>query len=216
MSQNRLFSKDRKMTAKATPKAKTPKAEKAFNQKISTEYSKLIADTTSNNSSALGFIVWMSNQDASQAIQKESMARLLKDVNVRPVVLPSHVPSLKIAGQIIATYETSNTKAGTILSLANRVLMDVGAEGVNAHLSQFSTIEELNEGTKTKAESQEANAETKPEKETKKISVDSIFQKALTDIRKIGKPQELKALDVATLATFFEVVKIIAKNSTNA
>lgn len=204
------------MTAKATPKAKAPKAEKAFSTKISTEYSKLIADTSSNNSTALGFIVWMSNQDASQAIQKESMSRLLKDVNVRPVVLPSHVPSLKIAGQIISTYETNNTKAGTILSLANRVLMDVGAEGVNAHLSQFSTIQELNDGTKTKAESQADNAETKPEKETKIVSVDSIFQKALTDIRKIGKPQDLKALDVATLATFFEVVKVIAKNSANA
>lgn len=204
------------MTAKATPKAKAPKAEKAYSTKISTEYSKLIADTTSNNSSAIGFIVWMSNQDASQAIQKESMARLLKDVNVRPVVLPSHVPSLKIAGEIIKNYDTSNTKAGTILSLANRVLMDAGAENASAHMAQFSTIEELNEGTKTKAESQAENAQAKPEKEIKIVSVDSIFQKALTDIRKIGKPQELKALDVATLATFFEVVKVIAKNSTNA
>jgi hypothetical protein len=204
------------MTAKATPKAKTPKAQKEYSTKISTEYSKLIADTTSNNSSALGFIVWMSNQDASQAIQKESMSRLLKDVNVRPVVLPSHVPSLKIAGQIIATYETNNTKAGTILSLANRVLMDVHAEGATAHLAKFSTLEELNEGTKTKAESQAENAQEKPAKESKPVSVDSIFQKALTDIRKIGKPQDLKALDVATLATFFEVVKVIAKNSANA
>lgn len=204
------------MTAKATPKAKAPKAEKAYSTKISTEYSKLIADTTSNNSSAIGFIVWMSNQDASQAIQKESMARLLKDVNIRPVVLPSHVPSLKIAGEIIKNYDTNNTKAGTILSLANRVLMDAGAENASAHMAQFSTIEELNENTKTKAESQAENAQAKPEKEIKIVSVDSIFQKALTDIRKIGKPQELKALDVATLATFFEVVKVIAKNSTNA
>lgn len=204
------------MTAKATPKAKTPKASKAFNQKISTEYSKLIADTSTNNSSALGFIVWMSNQDASQAIQKESMARLLKDVNVRPVVLPSHVPSLKIAGQIISKYEVSNVKAGTILSLANRVLMDVHAEGATAHIAQFATLEGLDENTKTKAESQADNAQAKPEKESKPVSVDSIFQKALTDIRKIGKPQDLKALDVATLATFYEVVKVIAKNSTNA
>jgi hypothetical protein len=201
------------MTAKATPKAKAPKAEKAYSTKISTEYSKLIADTTSNNSSALGFIVWMSNQDASQAIQKESMSRLLKDVNVRPVVLPSHVPSLKIAGQIIATYETSNTKAGTILSLANRVLMDVHAEGATAHLAKFSTLEELNEGTKTKAESQADNAETKPEKETKKTTLESIFQKTITDIRKIGKPQELKTLDLETLATLYAIVQVIAKNN---
>jgi hypothetical protein len=201
------------MTAKATPKAKAPKAEKAFSTKISTEYSKLIADTSSNNSTALGFIVWMSNQDSSQAIQKESMQRLLKDVNVKPVVLPSHVPSLKIAGQIIATYETSNTKAGTILSLANRVLMDVHAEGATAHLAKFSTLEELNEGTKTKAESQADNAETKPEKETKKITLESIFQKTITDIRKIGKPQELKTLDLETLATLLGIVQVIAKNN---
>lgn len=201
------------MTAKATPKAKAPKAEKAFSTKISTEYSKLIADTSTNNSSALGFIVWMSNQDASQAIQKESMARLLKDVNVRPVVLPSHVPSLKIAGQIISTYETNDTKAGTILSLANRVLMDVHAEGATAHIAQFGTLEELNEGTKTKAESQADNAETKPEKETKKITLESIFQKTITDIRKIGKPQELKTLDLESLATLLGIVQVIAKNN---
>ena len=201
------------MTAKATPKAKAPKAEKAFNQIISTEYSKLIADSSTNNSLSLSFIVWMANREESQAIQKESMARLLKDVNVRPVVLPSHVPSLKIAGQIISTYETDNTKAGTVLSLANRVLMDVHAEGATAHIAQFSTIEELNEGTKTKAESQEANAETKPEKETKKITLESIFQKTITDIRKIGKPQELKTLDLETLATLLGIVQVIAKNN---
>jgi len=204
------------MTSKATPKAKALKAEKAYSTEISTEYSKLISNTTSNNSHAIGFILFMADRTTSQAIQKESMARLLKDVNVRPVVLPSHVPSLKIAGEIINGYDTSNTKAGTILSLANRVLMDVHAEGATAHLAKFSTLEELNEGTKTKAESQADNAETKPEKEIKVVSVDSIFQKALTDIRKIGKPQDLKALDVATLATFFEVVKVIAKNSANA
>ena len=199
-----------KKVSKATPKEKAPKIEKAFAPAISNEYRSLITATGETNSRAIEFIQFMGKQKSTQEIQKESMKRELKNVNIKPVILPSQVPAIPTACLILDAYKinASEVKAGAIMTLALRVNSDVKTENAPAHIAKFSTLEDLEKGTKTKAESQEANTKTPKEPATPKTAIELVrtFLKGVN-----GLPTSSLKLEKADIPTLLALLQITSQ-----
>jgi len=199
--------------SKATPKVKTPKIEKAYAPAISNEYRALILATGETNSLAIGFIQFMGKQKSTQEIQKESMKRELKNVNVKPVILPSQVPAIPTACLIIEAYKINalEVKAGAIMTLALRVNSDVKTENASAHIAKFSTLEDLDKGTKTKAESQASNEKTPKEPATPKTAIELVraFLKGVNGLP--TSSLKLEKADIPTLLALLQITSQIAE-----
>ena len=160
----------------------------AIDTTTATRYAVLIEAGESANLEALNFIVDSSESmkaGITEAVMKESMKSVLKDVNIAPVVRPSHVPAMRPASLIIKQFEgeISEIKASKVLSLAVRVINDVKASGAKKHIESFDTFAELDEGTKTKAESQardkqESNEATIAET-SKDVSLEAVIDGVL-------------------------------------
>jgi len=199
--------------SKATPKVKAPKIEKAFAPAISNEYRLLITKTGESNSTAFSFIQFMGKQKATQEIQKESMKRELKNVNVKPVILPSQVPAIPTACLIIEAYKINalEVKAGAIMTLALRVNSDVKTENASAHIAKFSTLEDLDKGTKTKAESQASNEKTPKEPATPKTAIELVraFLKGVNGLP--TSSLKLEKADIPTLLALLQITSQIAE-----
>lgn len=121
-------------------------------------YSVVIESGINAKAEALNFIVELDKEmtlGLTQADAQATMKEMAKGL-ARPLVTASHVPSIKTAAAIIAKNFADMEKfsVAKVLSVATRVLADVKASGVKAHLAKFDTFAELDKGTKSKAESQ--------------------------------------------------------------
>jgi hypothetical protein len=188
--------KDKKMTKATTTKAEAVKE----NQVIKTDYADLIANGLDNNSQGIQFVQLVANEMASGTTVREvkaSMKSLLKDINIKPIILPTHAESIPTANLIIEKYsnEIEGIKVSKILSLSARVLADKKASGAKAHVNAFKTFEELDTKTATKKESQNRDGSTKPkvEKKAKPLNVEdlvsAIYQGIMT-MKPVGQLTE--------------------------
>jgi len=126
-------------------------------------YSAYIASSEDLNSAGLNLISDLASElknGCTQEVMKATMKATAKGHN-RPSVTASHVSSIPTASLIISAYlsaDIDSFKPSKVLSVAVRVMSEVGASGVKAHVKQFATFAELDKGTKSKAESQADNA----------------------------------------------------------
>ncbi len=170
------------------------------NQVIKTDYADLIANGLDNNSQGIQFVQLVANEMASGTTVREvkaSMKSLLKDINIKPIILPTHAESIPTANLIIEKYsnEIEGIKVSKILSLSARVLADKKASGAKAHVNAFKTFEELDTKTATKKESQTRDGSTKPkvEKATKALNVEDLVSaifKGITSMKPVGQLTE--------------------------
>jgi hypothetical protein len=143
------------------------------NLAIQNDYAELIASGVDSNSQAIQFVQMvaceMENGTTIREV-KASMQSLLKDINIKPIILPTHAEAIPTANLIIGKYadEIESIKVSKILSLSARVLADKKASGVKAHISAFKTFDELDAKTATKKESQTRDGSTKAKVEKSK------------------------------------------------
>jgi hypothetical protein len=122
-------------------KATTTKAEAVKeNQIIKTDYAELIANGLDNNSQGQQFVQLVAHEMASGTTVREvkaSMKSLLKDINIKPIILPTHAEAIPTASLIMDKFasEIEGIKVSKILSLSARVLADKKASGAKAHVN---------------------------------------------------------------------------------
>lgn len=166
------------------------------NQKITNNYSSLINSASESNSQGIKFIELLGQELANGTTirdARESMKSVLKDINLKPVVLPTHVEAVSVACLIINKYraEIESIKVSKILSLSARVLADKKASGAKSHVEAFKSFDELDTKTKTKAESQAEAKSTKPNVERKQAKVNiAQFLKVSAEYARSTKPAE--------------------------
>ena len=180
-------------------KEKAVKAVPAINSSIATEYAFLIESGESTNLEALNFIKELGDKlgtGITEEVAKESMKSVLKDVNVKPVVLPSHVSAVKIASRIIARFEgeVCEIKASKVLSLATRVLCDKKASGAEKAITDAESFAELDEVILSKAESQARDAQGEKTKAITESKKDIRIEAITDDLTTWLKAQDLKTL----------------------
>jgi hypothetical protein len=134
------------------------------------------------------------------------MKSLLKDINIKPIILPTHAESIPVANLIIAKYsnEIEGIKVSKILSLSARVLADKKSAGAKSHIEGIKTFEELDTKTATKKESQNREGSTKPkvQKATKAVNVEdlvsAIYQGIMT-MKPVGQLTEKGKKEAKTI-----------------
>jgi len=199
-----------------------------INSHISTQYARLIESGENNNKDALNFILEVGHEMGNGATireVKESMKQALEGVNVKPIVLPTHVESLLVACQIIARFheEMDNIKASKVLSLSARVMADKKASGAEKHVKSCNSFAELDEQTLTKKESQTRDGSIKAKaeltKSAKDITVESVIDSVNVYLSKLNlkdtKTTEPKKLDevISKLITISKNSKVSEKVS---
>ena len=180
-------------------KAKETKAPIAINSGIATDYALLIESSESNNLDALNFIKELGDKlgnGITEEVAKESMKSVLNDVNLKPVVLPSHVSAVKVASRIIARFEgeISEIKASKVLSLATRIICDKKASGAEKHIKESASFADLDEATLTKAESQARDGKAQKTQAIKESSKAITLEGIVDDLSTWLKAQDLKSL----------------------
>lgn len=181
-------------------KVKAVKEAVKENQVIKTDYAELIASGVDSNSQGIQFVQLVAHEMASGTTIREvkaSMQSLLKDINIKPIILPTHAESIPVADFIITKYssEIESIKVSKILSLSARVLADKKSAGAKAHVNAFNTFAELDTKTATKKESQSRDGSTKPkvEKATKALNVEdlvSAIYQGVNTMKPIGQLTE--------------------------
>ena len=181
------------------------------NQVIKTEYSELIASGVDSNSQGIQFVQLVAKEMASGTTVREvkaSMKSLLKDINIKPIILPTHAESIPVANLIIAKYssEIEGIKVSKILSLSARVLADKKSAGAKSHIEGIKTFEELDTKTATKKESQNREGSTKPKVEKKVISnineMVSAICKGILTMKPIGQLDEKGLKEIKTIESW--------------
>jgi hypothetical protein len=122
------------------------------------------------------------------------MKTMLKDVNIRPLVLPNHVPAIPTACLIMQQFsaELDGLKATDILALAVRTLYDVKASGVKSAIAGCKTYAELDEKILSKKESQERDTKTKVKKDVKDLAKNITFEAVIDNLNDYLKAVSLK------------------------
>ena len=194
-------------------KEKAVKESVKENQVIKTEYSELIANGVDSNSQGIQFVQLVAKEMASGTTVREvkaSMKSLLKDINIKPIILPTHAESIPVANLIISKYanEIEGIKVSKILSLSARVLADKKASGAKSHIEGIKSFEELDTKTATKKESQTRDGSTKPKAEKAKpvgniAELVSAIHKGILQFKPVGQLDEkgLKELETITAWT---------------
>lgn len=182
-----------------TTKVKAVKESVKENQAIKNEYTELIASGVDSNSQAIQFVQMVAKEMQEGTTIREvkaSMQALLKDINIKPVILPTHAESIPVANFIIAKYaaEIEGIKVSKILSLSARVLADKKSAGAKSHVEAFKSFEELDTKTKTKKESQTRDGSVKPKVESKPVAnvaeMVSAIYKGISQFKPTGQLDE--------------------------
>jgi hypothetical protein len=181
-------------------KAKAEKATEKVIKKnlvIQNDYATVIKASGTNNQINQNFIWTVGTELQNGTTQDEaeaSMKDMLKDVNIRPLVLPSHVPAIPTACLIMAQFSTEleGLKATEILSMAVRTLYDVKASGVKSAIAGCKTFAELDEKILTKKESQERDNKTKVKKDVKDLAKNITFEAVIDNLNDYLKAVSLK------------------------
>ena len=191
----------KKRNKEMATKEKAVKESVKENQAIKNEYTELIASGVDSNSQAIQFVQMVAKEMQEGTTIREvkaSMQSLLKDINIKPVILPTHAESIPVANLIISKYanEIEGIKVSKILSLSARVLADKKAGGAKSHIEGIKSFEELDTKTATKKESQTREGSTKPKadkKPAKAVNVEdlvsAIYQGIIT-MKPVGQLTE--------------------------
>lgn len=210
-------------------KTKAPKAPKAVevikeNIVIQNDYKNVISASGTNNTINQNFMYVVGNELQNGTTQKEaeySMKALLKDVNIRPIVLPNHVPAIPTACLIMQKFsaELENIKASEILSLAVRTLYDVKASGVKSAIAGCNSFAELDEKILTKKESQERDNKNKVKTDVKDLAKNITLEAVVDNLNDYLKAINLKDKKTNEPKKLNEVISklyTIYKNSVKA
>jgi len=185
--------KDNKMA-----KAKAPKVVEVIKENlvIQNGYETVINAGTTNNKVNQNFFYVVGNELQNGTTHAEAMASMktmLKDVNIRPAILPNHVPAIPTACLIMQQFqaELDDIKATDILALAVRALYDVKAGGVKSAIAGCKTFAELDEKILTKKESQDRDGKKKVKTDTKdlakNITLEDVIDKKTTEPKKLDE-----------------------------
>lgn len=179
------------------------------NEIIKNDYAELIASGVDSNSQAIQFVQLVASEMANGTTVREvraSMKSLLKDINIKPIILPTHAEAIPTASLIIDKYssEIESVKVSKILSLSARVLADKKASGAKAHINAFKSFDELDAKTLTKKESQNRDGSTKPkvEKTQKPLNAENLVSaiyEGITRIKPVGQLTEKGLKELKTI-----------------
>lgn len=191
---------------------------------IQNDYQNVIDFGKSNNQLNQKFLFVVGNELQNGTTQKEaeaSMRELLKDVNIRPIVLPNHVPAIPTACLIMQKFETElpTLKTSEILSLAVRTLYDVKASGVKSAIAGCKTFAELDEKILSKKESQDRDNKNKVKTDTKTLAKNITLEDVIDNLNDYLKAINLKDKKTTEPAKLYEVIGklyTIHKNSVPA
>jgi hypothetical protein len=207
-------------------KAKEAKAVEAVKQNlvIQNDYQNVIDFGKSNNQINQKFLFVVGNEMQNGTTQKEaeaSMKTLLKDVNIRPIVLPNHVPAIPTACLIMSRFadELATLKTSEILALAVRTLYDVKASGVKSAIAGCKTFAELDEKILTKKESQDRDNKSKVKTDAKDLAKNITIEDIVDNLNEYLKAINLKDKKTTEPAKLYEVIGklyTIHKNSVPA
>lgn len=180
-------------------KEKAVKEAVAIDSTIATDYAVLIESGENTNIEALNFIKELGDKlgnGITEAVAKESMKSVLKDVNVKPVVLPSHISAVKVASKIIARFESemSEIKASKVLSLATRIICDKKASGAEKAITSAESFDALDEAILSKAESQARDAQGEKAQAIKESKKTITLETIADELGAWLKAQDLKTL----------------------
>lgn len=180
-------------------KTKAPKENEVIKENIviKNDYQNVIDFGKSNNKMNQSFILVVGKELQNGTTQKEaeySMKSLLKDVDIRPIVLPNHVPAIPTACLIMDKFtdELEDKKASDILSLAVRTLYDVKASGVKSAIAGCATYAELDEKILTKKESQDRDNKSKVKTDTKDLAKNITLEAVVDNLNEYLKAINLK------------------------
>jgi len=170
------------------------------------------------------FMLIVGNELQNGTTQKEaeySMKSLLKDVNIRPIVLPNHVPAIPTACLIMDKFqaEIENIKASEILALAVRTLYDVKASGVKSAIAGCNSFAELDEKILTKKESQDRDNKNKVKTDTKTLAKNITIEDIVDNLNEYLKAINLKDKKTSEPKKLYDVIGklyTIHKNSVPA
>lgn len=197
------------------------------NLTIQNEYAHLIASGVGSNSEAIEFVRLVADEMANGTTVREvkaSMKKMLENVNIKPIILPTHAEAIPTASLVIEKYATEieGIKVSKILSLSARVLADKKASGAKNHVNAFKTFAELDAKTATKKQSQTRDGSTSPKVEKAKpvqnvAELVSAIYAGISKFKPIGQLDEqgLKELGAITAWTMTlknnQAVKATAK-----
>ena len=191
---NREKGKNKMAKAKAV---KAVKAEEKKNLVIQNGYDTVIKAGTTNNKVNQNFFYVVGNELQNGTTHAEAMSNMkimLKDVNIRPAILPNHVPAIPTACLIMDKFqaELDDIKATDILALAVRTLYDVKAGGVKSAIAGCSTFAELDEKILSKKESQERDGKNKVKTDTKDLAKNITIEAIVDNLNEYLKAISLK------------------------
>ena len=149
------------MTSKNTPKSvpDTTNSASIVDAGLATDYLSTIEAGEDANTANFNFIVTLDDrmkQGMTQSVAIATLKETAKGLKVGVVVKHGHITAIPTAALIIAKFEgeLGETSAAKILTLASRVLADVKASKVRAHIEAQNDLAELDANTLSKAESQ--------------------------------------------------------------
>ena len=218
--------KTEKKDVQKMAQAKAVKEVKVIKQNIviQNNYQNVINAGTTNNKINQGFIFVVGNELQNGTTQDEaesSMKTMLKDVNIRPLILPNHVPAIPTACLIMDKFqaELDDIKATDILALAVRTLYDVKAAGVKSAIAGCSSFAELDEKILSKKESQARDNKNKNKTDTKDLAKNITIEDIVDNLNEYLKAINLKDKKTTEPAKLYEVIGklyTIHKNSVPA
>jgi hypothetical protein len=204
-----------------TTATKTEKAPLVLDAHIQTEYASVLFAKENSNTANFAFLALvaksLTSKTLTQAVIEDSIKAESKGATIQAEFKSAHVKSAVIAQAIVEQIPSvKDSPIAKVLTMANRVLDDKKAKGALAHIKQFKTMEELDENTLTKAESQARDKgeslsnEIAEKKEN--ITIESVLDGFVQFFN--GKNlQDLSTKDLESAKKAFNICLAIVKNS---
>lgn len=204
-----------------TTAPKAEKAPKVLDANIQAEYASVLMAKENSNTANFTFLALVAKsltaKTLSQAVIEDSIKAELKGATITAEFKSAHVKSAVIAQAIVTQIPSvKDSPIAKVLTMATRVLDDKKAKGALAHIKQFSSMEELDENTLTKAESQardkgeSLNDEIEEKKED--ITIESVLDGFVRFFN--GKNlQDLSTKDLESAKKAFNICLAIVKNT---
>ena len=205
----------------------TPKAEKAvkvLDAKIQSEYASVLFAKENSNTANFTFLALvaksLTEKTLTQSVIEDSIKAELKGATITAEFKSAHVKSAVIAQAIVTQIPSvKDSPIAKVLTMANRVLDDKKAKGALAHIKQFKTMEELDENTLTKAESQARDKGESIKEEIVEKATAITLESIIDSMDAYLTQQDLKTLSTTELEKLRKVIgKLITveKNSKTA
>ena len=204
----------------------TPKVEKVviLDSQTQANYAEVLHAKEESNTANFNFLAYVAKvlkaKSLTQEVLENSIKAESKAATITAEFKSGHVKSAVIAQAIVDQIPAVKDKPiAKVLTMANRVLDDKKAKGAIAHIKQFKTMEELDENTLTKAESQardkgeSLNNEIEDKKED--ITTESVLDGFVRFFN--GKNlQDLSTKDLESAKKAFNICLAIVKNTEKA